>query len=164
MPSVFGLGHDGCRAEERSHVYVMSAGVHHRDVAAVVIFRANLARVRKSGLLFHGQCVEFGAQHHGWPSAVLHDSHDAGAADMLRHFVTKLTQAIGQSCRGLRLMPGKLGMLMQVQIPGLSLGKDRLDLALELTALPGSRSRKNREPYRSDHAGNDSRETKCRQG
>ena len=51
-------------AENRGHVNVVTAGVHHADTLAGIILGGQVAGVGKSRFLFERQRVEFGAPGH----------------------------------------------------------------------------------------------------
>ena len=105
----------------------MAAGVHHTDFASTVIFGADFARIRQSGLFFHRQGVKFGAQHHHRAGAVLQNAHDSGATYVLCNLITQCAQLACQSSGCAGLVRGDLGMLMQIKIEVVSVGKNRLN-------------------------------------
>ncbi len=71
VPGIFAARHDFGRAQQRRHVHIVSAGMHHPNVAPRVIFRADFTGVRQASLLFDGERIELSAQHDGWARAVL---------------------------------------------------------------------------------------------
>src|SRR5438094_4192024 len=92
-----------------------------------VIFGADRAGIRKSGLFFNGKRVEFSAKHHRGARAVLEQSDDPDSADVLRYFITETTQATGELRSRLRFMARKLGILVNVQIQLVRVGVDTIN-------------------------------------
>ena len=74
VPGVLAARHDLGGAQKRRHVQIVSAGMHHRNIASGVIFRVHFAGVGQAGFFFHGKRVQFGAQHDGRARAVLQDA------------------------------------------------------------------------------------------
>ncbi len=124
VPGVLAARHDLGRAQNRRHVQIVSAGVHHRDVASGVVFGAHLAGVGQAGLFFHRKRVQFGAQHDGRAGAVLQDRDDAGAAHVFGDVIAGAAQARGQLRRGLRFMRREFGILVQIEIERMRVGID----------------------------------------
>ncbi len=60
VPGILRVGQDGSGPDERGHVQVMSACVHDWDFVPGILFDADLARVGKPRLLFHGQRIQLG--------------------------------------------------------------------------------------------------------
>ncbi len=93
VPGILAVRHDFGRAHERGHVQIVPAGVHHGDVAPGFVFCMHFAGVGESGFFFHGQSVQFGAQHDGRSSPILEDGDYSGAANMFSHIVAGTAQA-----------------------------------------------------------------------
>src|SRR5215469_1997154 len=118
---------------------VVAAGMHYGNIAAAIVLGADLAGISQAGFLFDWQAVQFCAQHNCGTRAILHDCDDAVAANVLRHFVTKGSQALGHdSCRS-RFMRREFRMLVKVEIQGVSVRKDRVNLAGKGRVLGGAR-------------------------
>ena len=64
-------------ADERGHVHVVAARVHHGLLDAGDVDLPHGRRVRQAALLLDGQAVHVGAQQHGRARAVAHDGDDA---------------------------------------------------------------------------------------
>lgn len=100
-------------------VHVVTAGVHHRYVAALVVHASHLAGVGKSGLLLHRQRVEVRAEHDHRPLAVAQYPDHAGDADSLGHLVeARLAQALRQKTGGACLLERELGISVQILVEG----------------------------------------------
>ena len=82
------------RADERRHVHVVSAGVHHADFLPGVVRRLHFARVGQPGFFRHRQAIEISANRDDRALAILHHADHAVArrvallvfADLLGHF------------------------------------------------------------------------------
>ena len=74
-----------------THVEVVTAGVHHRDLVSGVVFGVDFARVGKSGVFFHRERIKFSAQQDGWPRAILKDADNPGATNIRSDFVSQLS-------------------------------------------------------------------------
>ena len=113
-----------CGPDERRHVRIVAAGVHHVNFSAVVILGCDFARVRKSGVFFDRQCIEVGAHQDGRAGAIFHDAHDAVTfkigvivfAEVLRHFASNRAQFLRDQRRRLFFPSGKLGMAVDIFI------------------------------------------------
>ncbi len=127
VPGVFAVRHDRGRADDRCHVQVVSAGVHHRNIVSGVIFGVNLTRVRKPGLLFHRQRVQFRSKHHRRARAVLQDGHNPRASDVFRHLIAEASQPAGQLRRSLSFVRREFGVLMNIQIQRVRVRIDGFD-------------------------------------
>ena len=125
MPVVFHRGQHARRAEKRSHVQVVPAGVHHAHLVAGVVLHANLAGVRQACVFRHRQRVHVGAHQDHWPGAVLHERHDAVAARAVRIFtdvfgyvVAGFPQLGGEKRRSTLFVMRKLGVLVKIDVGG----------------------------------------------
>ena len=87
VPGVFAVRHDRGCADERSHVQIMSAGVHDRHIVAGIVFGVNFACIRQAGFFFYRQRVELGAQHYCWACAVFQNGHKSRSADVFGHVI-----------------------------------------------------------------------------
>ena len=104
MPGVLAVRHDFGRAENRRHVQIVSAGVHHRNVASGIIFGAHFAGVGKAGFFLNRKRIQFRAQHDGWARSVLEDSDDSCAAHVFGDVISGAAQALRELRGGLRFM------------------------------------------------------------
>ncbi len=111
VPGILGPRHDFSGAQQRRHVDIVPAGVHHRNVLSGIVFRMNFARVRQARFLFNRQCIEFCPQQDRWPRAILQHGNDPRATDVLGHFVSRGAQAGSQFGRSLHFVSGEFGML-----------------------------------------------------
>ena len=107
MPFVFQFSKRPRRADQRGHVNVVPARVHHRDFFALVVFGRHSARVRQTGLFVHWQRIQIAAHQHGRADAILHHADNAEAgharlvvfADVLGDLATGGFQFLGHDCR-----------------------------------------------------------------
>ena len=53
-PGLAQFTHDSGRSHQASHIHIVTAGVHHTDIASLPIAGANLTGVRQAGLLGDG--------------------------------------------------------------------------------------------------------------
>jgi hypothetical protein len=104
VPGTLARGHDFSRAEQRGHVQVVPAGVHHRNVMAGVVLNMNFTGIGESGFFFNGQGVKFGTQHDGRSRSIFQNGHHACAAEVFGYFVTCCAQVGSQFVRGLCLV------------------------------------------------------------
>ena len=81
VPGSPALRHDRGRARDGSHVQIVPAGVHHRNILSAVILGADLAGIGEAGLFLDRKGIKFGAQHHGWPGAILQNGGFIGRVD-----------------------------------------------------------------------------------
>ena len=107
---------------------VVTARMHHRHQLSARVLRLDRARVWQAGFLLDRQSVQFGAEHHSWSCAVLHDGDDAGATDPGCHVEAQRLHVRGELRGGLRFLKRELGILMQVDVERLDGGIDGLDL------------------------------------
>ncbi len=102
-----------CGTQQAGGVHVVPAGVHHT---------VGGAGVRQAGRLGDRQGVHVSAQQHARPVTVAQDADDAGAADALDHLdhLDHLEAEVAQpgrgDARGAVLLPGQLGMRVQVAV------------------------------------------------
>lgn len=86
---------------------IVPAGVHHGHVLARVVFRPNVTRIGKPGLLLDGQCVHVRPDQDRWTGPILHHRDDSIAlplgigvfADVLGHVKPERAQLLGQQRR-----------------------------------------------------------------
>jgi len=64
-------------ADQRRHVNIVTARVHHWHFLALNIRHRDFARVRRTGLFLHGQRIHVSAHQHSRPVAVLHHADNA---------------------------------------------------------------------------------------
>ena len=100
-------------AQQAGHVDVVAAGVHHRDLVAVVVGAGGCTRVGQAGRLPHRQRVHVRPQQHRGTVAVAQHTDHAGAAHPLVHLEPGLLQPLGDRRRGPVLLVGQLRVLMQ---------------------------------------------------
>ena len=105
-PSILVLRHQPRSADERRHVDVMAAGVHHADLGAGIVGRANRARVGNAGFLAHRQRIEVGAHQDNATGAVAQHCDEPIAADAGGHFGSELFELGGDAGGGLFLVIG----------------------------------------------------------
>src|SRR5215469_18636333 len=117
---------------------VVAAGMHYGNIAAAIILGADLAGVSQAGFLFDWQAVQFCAQHNCGTCAIFHDCDDPIAANVLRDFIAKSAQALGHHSCCARFMRRKFRMLVKVEIQGVSVRKDRVNLAGKGSVLGGA--------------------------
>ena len=129
VPAGLAVHHDVGRPDENGHVHIVAARMHHRDIASRIVFGVNLARVGESGLLLDGKRVEFGAQHHRWPGAILENGDDARAADSFRDFIPQGAETSGEFRGGLRLVRGEFGILMKIDVEIVRRGINSIDFS-----------------------------------
>lgn len=130
-PPVAQCCQDSRGADERSHVNIMAAGVHGGHLAPVIVLRARLAGVGKTGFFQDRQAIEVGTDQNGGPRAVLEHAHHAVATHLGGHFKARLLQLIGHTGGGLRLLKGNLRrcvkllvQLQQTRVLGLHASSD----------------------------------------
>ena len=89
VPAFFAVSHDGGSGEDRSHVQVVSTGVHYGNVAPGIIFGADLTCVREPCLFLDRKRVQFGAQHDRWTGPILENGDYSSAAYVLCDFIAE---------------------------------------------------------------------------
>ena len=78
---------------------IVSASVHHRNIASSIIFGVHFTGVCKSGFLVHGQRIQFRAQHDCWSRAILQDRDHSRPSHVLSHLIAGAAQACGKLFR-----------------------------------------------------------------
>jgi hypothetical protein len=104
------------RRGQRRDVHVVPAGVHGRHGLPRRVHVGVPALVRQAGLLEDRQPVHVRPQQHGRPLAVAQQTDHAGAADPLGHLQAARPQLGRQGRRGAVLLPGQLGVRVQVAV------------------------------------------------
>ena len=127
VPGIFAVRHDRRRPQNRRHVHIVSAGVHDRNIVSCIIFGADLARIGQPGLLFHRQRIQFGAQHHRRPCAILQDGNNARSTHVFGNLVAKSSQPSRQLRRGLHFVRREFRVLMNIKVKRVRLGIDSVD-------------------------------------
>src|SRR5450755_1050083 len=123
-------------------MHVVPAGMHHGDVAACVVFGMDFARVGESGLFFYGERVEFGTKHDSGPGTVLEDGYNSSATDSFGDFIAQGAETGGKLGGGLRLVRGKFGILMEVEVELVGRGIDGIYLfGCQRLRVAGNRQR-----------------------
>lgn len=101
---------------------IVTAGLHHRNLAAHEIFRRRFARVRQAGLLLHGQPVEIAADEQRWAGAVFEHGDHAIAAEFFRDLETRRAQ-FARHLRGRFLLhERKLGVQVEILVERIERG------------------------------------------
>jgi hypothetical protein len=137
VPGVLAVRHDlGC-AQNRRHVQIVAARMHHGDVLPSVVFGVYLTGVGQAGFFLNRQGVQFSAQHDGWARTIFQNGDDPSPANVLSDVIAGAAQVSGQLLGSLRFMGGKFGMLVQIEIECVSVGINSIHFF-------GSRSLSNR--------------------
>src|SRR5258708_12903389 len=92
MPGFFAVGHDRGSGRDRGHVQIVTAGVHHGNVASGIILCAYDAGVCKTSLLFYRKGVEFSTKHDRRTRPVFENGPNPSAANILPDLTTKTSQ------------------------------------------------------------------------
>lgn len=98
--------------------------MHHRHVGAGIILYSYTAGAGEAGLLGHGKCVQFGAQHERGAGAVLEHAHNTAAAHAGRDVVSGLTQGLRELGCSALLVPGQFRVTVDINV-------DRLELRIK---------------------------------
>ena len=76
-PLIFQVSQHLRGAQHVRYVNVVTAGVHHADFLAGVVFRFHFARVRQAGFFINRQRVKLSTNQHSWAGAVFHNGDHA---------------------------------------------------------------------------------------
>jgi hypothetical protein len=101
---------------------IVTAGMHHANLLAGIVFSRNLARVGQPRFLLHRQRVHVGSHEHCFPLAILHHADHAVTlqiwlvvfAEIFGHVATSGFQFLSHDGSGTFLMPGKFWMHVDV--------------------------------------------------
>jgi hypothetical protein len=129
VPSVFIFHEQSGGPDTNRHVEVVSASVHHRHFDAAIIVCCDVTRILQPSFLWDGQSIEFGTQHDYRAGAVLKNADHTGAADSSRDVVSEFAKLIRNLGGSLFFVIREFRIAVQVEIKGLDLWIDRIDLS-----------------------------------
>ena len=110
------------RADEASHVHVVTTGVHHADFPPLPVPGRHLAGVGQACLLDDRQGVHVGADKHDRAGPVLDQTHDPELSHPGGDLRARFLQSLGHLGGRLHLLVGQLGMSMEVGVQSQKLG------------------------------------------
>ena len=113
--------HLGC-SHQHGHVGIVAAGVHHADLATVVL-GASGGLERNIDLLGHRQRIHVGPKgHDGTRLAAAEHGNDAGVGHVRANLQAEAAQVVGDDLGRPRLAIPQFGVLVEVATPGDDLG------------------------------------------